>query len=202
MIKNIKQKTNQLLLFLILIYPIGGSLVLDPPFSSRSIIGAPIAAILMGLGMITLFTMLQKIRKGILTKAIACLVGACLTLNIFTFMSFYFFHYPSLSADYWGWQYGAKDIVSYFVSQEENYDELIMEPAFNGPDIFFKFYAPTACQNCRTGVIHNAYDPLKKQLFATTPSYLYQQAITNFITKKKILYPDGTVAFHIGEIVQ
>lgn len=77
-----------------------------------------------------------------------------------------------------------------------------MAPEFNAPDIFFKFYAPNDCNKCRIGLPDTNYNPLIKQLFAVTRKYLHERPYIKFKTQKTIYYPNGTIAFQIGEIVK
>ena len=77
-----------------------------------------------------------------------------------------------------------------------------MAPEFNAPEIFFKFYAPNSCLKCRIGLPDNFYNPSRKQLFALSPTYLSNNQVLKFKIKKTIYYPNKTIAFQIGEIVQ
>lgn len=118
------------------------------------------------------------------------------------YMKLYFVAYPTYSSDFWGWQYGAKDIVGYFVQHEKHYDQLVMAPEFNAPDIFFRFYAPSHCQKCTVGLPENNFNPKLKQLFAVTPAYVVQHPEYHFQTLQTISYPNHTIAFIITQIVQ
>ncbi len=73
---------------------------------------------------------------------------------------------------------------------------------FNAPYIFIKFYAPNNCEKCRIGTPDDSYIPTRKQLFAVTPAYLQQRPNLKFFSLKKIYYPNKTVAFQIGSVVQ
>lgn len=196
-IKN--KKSAQLLMYWFLIYPIAGAVTADAPFTSRSIIGAPLFAILTSLGITITILKCKKFVHGYILTFI---ITAVIMLNVSFFAKFYFTQYPLYSSNFWGWQYGAKDIVQYFVLQEKNYDEIIMAPEFNAPEIFFKFYAPNDCKKCRVGLPENFYNPHRKQLFAVTPTYLQNNLAYRFEVIKTIFYPNNTIAFQIGEIVQ
>jgi len=197
-VKNIRKKFFQLLLFLLIIYPVGGALVADGPFTSRDIIGAPIFAFLIALG---IMAFAEWIKKTIpYPKIISTFIAILILANCIFFLRFYFITYPLYSSGYWGWQYGPKYIVSYFLKEKNNYDDEIMQPIFNGPDIFFKFYAPNNCSKCRLGVPDNMLDRRRKQLFALTPDYLLKNPGFHFKTKKTIYYPNGSIAFVLGEI--
>jgi len=199
LVKDIKQKYSQLLLYWLVIYPIGGAITAEGPFTARTIIGAPLAALFISLGTVALIQYLSKV-TNVNTRIPNYILQLVLLANLYVFLQFYFVKYPLYSSDFWGWQYGARDIAKYFVSQQSKYDELIMAPEFNSPEIFFKFYAPNDCNKCRIGLPDTNYNPLIKQLFAVTPKYLHERPYIKFKTQKTIYYPNGTIAFQIGEI--
>jgi hypothetical protein len=121
-------------------------------------------------------------------------------LDLFVFAKFYFTVYPLYSSDFWGWQYGARDIVTYFSAHEASYDDLIMAPEFNAPDIFFKFYAPDNCGKCKIGLPDNYYIKGRRQLFAITPTYMASNSNFIYTPVKTIYYPNGGIAFVLSEI--
>ncbi len=196
---NIKKTSSQIILLLLSIYPLGAALVASGPFTGRTIIGAPLFSLIIGYGISSYLELFKhKLTKTLSSLAIILLIF----LNLIQFLFFYFGRYPLLSADFWGWQYGAKDIVGYFVKNESQYDQLIMAPEFNAPEIFFKFYAPNDCKKCLIGLPETNLDPQKRQLFAVTPDYLSKNPGYKLSTKKIIYYPNGSIAFRIGEIVK
>ncbi|MBU0709039.1 hypothetical protein KJ596_04840, partial [Patescibacteria group bacterium] len=105
---------------------------------------------------------------------------------------------------YYGWQYGPREIISYFQKNNADYEELIMDYHFNSPGIFFKFYAPENYDQCRVGSIQELFDPKKKQLFAYRPEIIEENWLffqdKNVRTIKLIPYPNGEPAFHLFEI--
>jgi hypothetical protein len=113
----------------------------------------------------------------------------------------YFINYNLHSSDFWGWQYGAKPVMSYFLQHSQSYDQLILMGNFNSPEIFPKFYDPeNSCQSkCIIGNL-SFYDPTKKQLFAIG-SDLIAKTPPNFLLQKleTIYYPNHEPAFFIVE---
>jgi 4-amino-4-deoxy-L-arabinose transferase-like glycosyltransferase len=190
------RKTSQLLIFWLFIYPLAGAITTSPPFTSRSIIGAPLFAIFIAIGIIETTKFLPY------KKLVSATILLLIIINIFSFSNFYFRKYPLYSSDYWGWQYGARDIVKYFATNEQKYGQLIMAPEFNAPEIFFKFYSPNNCLTCNVGTPDTNYNPSLKQLFAVTPYYLNNHPGLEFNTLKTIYYPNESIAFKIGEVVQ
>ena len=196
---RIKIQAYQLLFLWLLLYPLSGAVVYESPFTSRSIIGGPLVALIVALSIVIV---IKKIELTKIQYAISFVIIMLFAYNFFVFLQFYFIQYPLKSAGFYGWQYGAREIVQYFKENESKYDELIMSPEFNAPEIFFKFYAPHACSKCKVGFPDTNYHSKRKQLFAVTPSYLSSHTELSFQSLKMIYYPNGSIAFQIGKIVQ
>lgn len=198
--KNIKKKENKIILVWLLLYPVG-SVVAGAdgggPFATRSIIGVLVFQIITALGIVYVASLIKKTNHQLaLYVGIVLLFIASCILYLYA----YFVQYPLYSEDFWGWQYGAHDIVDYFVQKETQYDQEIMTPEFNAPDIFFKFYAPNQCKKCVVGLPQDFFNPRMKQLFAVTPVYLQEHQEFRMLTQRRIIYPNGETAFYIGEI--
>jgi len=199
--KKIDKPTTALLLWLIL-YPVGSMLTIDKSAqATRSIIGIIPLTIISALGLYYLTISILKIKK-ILTYSSMLIVFIIILISFLNYLNIFFTKYTSYSSDFWGWQYGAKDIVKYFSTKEPYYDQLIMAPEFNAPEIFFKFYEPKDCLKCKVGLPDTNLDFSLKQLFAVTPNYLQIHSSYNLKILKTIYYPNGKIAFLIGEIVQ
>jgi len=193
-----KSTSSKILILWLVLYPIAGAITFDPPFTSRSIIGAPLFAIFISTGFLNPICLLKKTIPPKL--AITVLLIAVL-LNFGFFLKFYFQVYPKISWGFWGWQYGAKEIVEYFSTNQKFYDELIMAPEFNKPEIFFKFYAPNSCQKCLVGLPSDSYKPGVKQLFAVTQEYIHNNQTLTYEVIKTIQSPSNTPAFYIIKII-
>ena len=118
----------------------------------------------------------------------------------FIYYIFLLQRYPLYSADFWGWQYGPKEIVNYFEKVQSQYDDLYMAGEFNGANILIPFYSPEDCKKCSLGNFDN-YNPNRKQLFAVTENYLSSFG-SNIVFKVvyKVYYPDNKIAFVLGEL--
>ncbi|MBI3955143.1 glycosyltransferase family 39 protein [Candidatus Gottesmanbacteria bacterium] len=204
LIQVFKNKKYELLfvIFMLLLFPVADSLTKDKtPFATRSYLGVIPFHLLIAFGIYASYRMLvflklwknQAIRKALLVTFFLIVVNSVLTLTI------KFQQNPLTTSDYWGWQFGARDIVTYFKQVEPQYDQLIMEPKFNAPDVFFKFYAPETCKKCVIGDF-KAYNPAKKQLFALSAEYLAENKISPYTIHKIIYYPNKSVAFKIIEL--
>jgi 4-amino-4-deoxy-L-arabinose transferase-like glycosyltransferase len=197
LLRSWKKKSSRLLLWWLLLYPIGAAVAADPPFTGRTVIGAPLSALLISLGIVTT---VRFVKQYIPRRIAFSIIATVITLNFVFFLQFYFIRYPLYSADFWGWQAGPKEIVAYFEEKKNQYDEEFMIGEFNAPYIFFKFYAPNGCEKCTLGVPNEVYNPERKQLFAVSPTYLTQHPEIKFLTKKIIYYPNKKPAFLIGEV--
>ena len=192
-----KKKSSRLLLWWLLLYPIGAAVAAEPPFTGRTVIGAPLSAILISLGIVTVVRLAKKYVPRHVSFGI---IAGALAVNFVFFLQFYFIRYPLYSADFWGWQAGPSEIVQYFEENKSNYDEEFMIGQFNAPYIFFRFYAPYGCEKCKLGEPHTSYNPQLRQLFAVSPHYLKSHPEIRFAAKKFIYYPNNKVAFIIGEV--
>ena len=201
MARNLNRE-KVLILGLLLLYPLGGALSTDSPVSSRSILGSAVAAILSGYGSVVLVewvTGMNRIDRKIATSAT---IGLVVIVSLYSFGGYLveYREYPTVSADYWGWQDGPEDIIAYFELVEDEYDQLIMTGEFNAPHMFFRFYAPEGCHKCMIGEI-DSFDASQRQLFALKPHHIDQlDPAYSTSTKHTVRYPDGSVAFRLIEI--
>ncbi len=191
-----------ILLLWTILFPSGSMLTTDRSVqATRSIIGIVPLQIFSALGLIYLLELI-KIKKA--KEYVLSLFLIIIFISLGLYLYVYFKIYPSYSANFWGWQYGPKPIMAYFLSHQNLYDDLYMSGEFNGSDIFLKFYDPISlCQNkCRIGDFlrePGIINKNKKQLFALSPDYLKKSAFgSKFDILKTILYPNKQTAFLIG----
>jgi len=178
-----------LMLIALLIYPLANIFTdSSSPQATRTIFAIIPFTILSAVGL----KQLMQLVKSQIFKILIFLI------LIFSFINFWklFQKYPLYSSDFWGWQYGPQEIMPYYISQSNNYDQLCLQGVFNAPEIFIKFFDPQnicqdKCQICDTTI----FDSSKRQIFAVSDSYEYDSKI--FDIKKTIYYPNSEVAFHI-----
>ncbi|OGL53254.1 hypothetical protein A3K55_02070 [Candidatus Shapirobacteria bacterium RBG_13_44_7] len=191
-----KSKHTSWIITWLLLYPLSDLFTNSiGPQATRTIIGVIPFQLLTGLGLYSFF---HHFSSPITVTAFFVVLGIS-TLYFFQKLSLY----PQYSSDYWGWQSGPREVVKYFLSQKDNYDQLCLEGKFNSPKIFIKFYDPTnqcsdKCQICDS----TSFDSQSKQLFALSQeSYdkLNNQG-KNITIHHLITYPNGQPAFVIGEI--
>ncbi len=181
-----RQKRHLLFVVLALfaIYPITDILTQDgvrPPYTySIYILVLPAALCIMYAvdSLIHLTTSLSRLKRYM--SRLVIVGGIVYGLVYFTlYMSAYITPTPN-TVGFYGWQWGPREIISYFKLHESEYDELYMQGAFNAGDIFVPFYDPEGqCRGkCRLGGFER-YNPNKRQLFALQASDLdsYMSAV-------------------------
>jgi len=209
--KIIKNKRTELffVIFLLLLFPLPDSLTTnDTPFATRSYLGVLPFSVLIAFGIYALFQLLLLLPGKI--KTIGEITTASVLFVVIVFSVFKllqaFVNNPLTTSDFWGWQYGPRDIMKYFLTVDNHYDDLYMSGEYNGAEIFLKFYDPenTCLGKCKIGDLWRnpaIYDPSRRQLFALSPDYLNKSDFKDlFILKKTLYYPDGKTAFLIGEV--
>src|SRR3990167_9019791 len=203
MLMKKKDPRIYLILFLLLIYPTGNAIALEGPFATKSIVGVIPFSIISALGLSKVLDLIMQFNNKAFKMGIAIIIFGYITVSLAGYCQALFKEYPIYSANYWGWQYGPKTIISYLLKERNNYDELYFSVDFNGPDIFLKFYDPEGeCNNCKLGGIDD-YSPKKKQLFSIRVEALNEAKSKNIMLEfkriKTIYYPGGSEAFYIGE---
>ncbi len=196
-----RKKSDLLILSLLLIHPLAGAITNDThPLATRSIVGSLSWPLVSAVGFSTLNNFFGKY------KLLFCFMLLMVSsFFIMTYLNRYFYEYPMYSSDFWGFQYGPREIMKYFIKNESKYDQMYIEGAFNGTDILIKFYDPyNDCKNkCFDGTLDREYDPRKRQLFALAISKESEKMMNDahfFKIIETIYYPNHKPAFYIGEI--
>ncbi|MBI2443101.1 MAG: glycosyltransferase family 39 protein [Candidatus Levybacteria bacterium] len=196
-----------LMLWLLLLYPLGSALTSDGILSTRSVIGIIPLSFFSAIGLAGLVIIMLKKFHALLTILLLSVFALIMLFSSGMYLRAYYRDYPLYSADFWGWQEGPKYIMQYFLANKDRYDDLYMSGEYNSGEIFLKFYDPTniCSSKCKMGDFMRQpelYNPARKQLFALSPEYIAQSPLdTRFKTLHNVYYPNGTVAFKIGVIV-
>jgi 4-amino-4-deoxy-L-arabinose transferase-like glycosyltransferase len=190
--------------FLLLLYPLGSSLAATDggaPLAFRSIIGTLPLTFLAALG---ISLTINKFQNKLLSSSIMAILILLSVSGIIVYLKEYHTKYPSYSSDFWGWQFGPRDVMKYFLSVKDYYDDLFLMGDFNSPEIFIKFYDPkNVCQEKCTIAGIEKYNPTRRQLYAiSNPRQKEIPPNLKMTTKKIVYYPDNTPAFLIGELVK
>jgi len=193
-----ERKYLSFFLMLLIVYPFGSIFTSINPQAIRSIFGVIPFQVITAVGIVTI---LKVMKKKIFKTIFLLIIMIIISVSFFNFLMLYK-KYPLYSSDFLGWQYGPKEIISYFITQHKNYDELYMTSDFNAPEIFLKFYdQKKECFNCLIGGV-DKFNPQKKQLFALRVEEVkkLEEIKRKFKIKKIIYYPNRDEAFYIGEI--
>lgn len=198
----------------LVIYPLG-SAVAGSPIFTRGIPGLIVLQIAAAQGiyvavwgiyrLVTRVRTLQRYRAAVIPAASALLLLVWLGA-MGQFMGAYLGAYPLYSSGYWGWQWGAGPIVSYFEAHHGQYDSELMNAEFNAPDELLRFYSTPDTGQCSACTITNVADPAavraqyaprSRQLWAVSPSALQGSTLNNVPHRVvgHLIYPNGQVAF-------
>ncbi|MCZ6633438.1 MAG: glycosyltransferase family 39 protein [bacterium] len=102
-----KREESRVLWLWLALYPIPAALT-GEPHAIRSIVAAPLFAILSGCGIYTLWTRLQSKRQRRIFTTGAVLIGVTSGL---VYLKLYYVDYPKYSG--WWWEYGLKEVIAY-----------------------------------------------------------------------------------------
>jgi len=195
------------------VYPVAA--IVSPPLSTRSITGVLVFQIAVAQGIYTAVmaagwiaervAALRPYRQGAVTAA-AVLILITGQQAATGFVKHYFTAYRSYAAGWWGWQYGAKQIVSTFMAHRGEYDRLLMDSTFNGAEELVTFYTwpdRNRCPNCSVTIIpqdannYPEYRPQEQTLWAVAP-YRFPNTFLAHVPYRavgEVTYPDGSIAF-------
>lgn len=198
-LKKIKKtKFSIIILSWLILYPIPDVFTAQTsPYATRSIIGVIPFQIISSLGLLFLVNFFQRHYLKITFFLFVT------TITLISFRKYFLLsrQYPLYSSDFWGWQYGPRQTLSYFLKHQSSYQLLCLEGDFNGSEIFIKFYDPSdkclgKCQICD----HSRLNINQRQLFSLSQkSYDTLKYKVNFLVLDTIKYPNGKPAFYIGE---
>lgn len=170
------------------------------PTATRGVVGLIPFSFLIGLGF---WKLLAILKNHSATRLILVSVSLFFVIYEAVFFShMYFRKYPHYASDYWGWQSGPEEIIKYFKSVQDSYDDLFMSGYFNAPGIFIPFFDPTGtCKGCRIAGI-DSFDPNRKQLFAVRPedikNYRKMRPDLEFKSLRTVDLPGGNPEFYVG----
>jgi 4-amino-4-deoxy-L-arabinose transferase-like glycosyltransferase len=199
-----------LVLWWLVLYPVGPSLMTEIPSASRSLIGAPAFCLLAGLGIATVLDgverMLASMRwRRVASAAVAAAVLLAVGRESARYLEAYFVDYPKFSAaGTHGFQYGYRELIQYMESQRGRFDQLmITHTDANQPHIFPLFYDRvdplrwsrdhwTGYQIVYPDLV-SSYSIRPGTLFAVLPSEV--ALFQDYEIERRIETPSGEVAF-------
>lgn len=186
--RNISKPEYALISLWLFIYPLGGSLTNDGvPHATRTLIGAPLFAILTAIGVYIVHSKLPKI-SNILTIFIVVVF----LLEFFNFLPTYFRNYPIASQSWW--EYGQGQVFSAIKKNTSGNESLcLLNTEYWHEETLTKYYL---------GINNNykiTYDPngpgcLTSQVLVLNPQTIPPQEYTSF---KTIYSLDGNPIWRI-----
>lgn len=147
LIKNFSKAESKLLLIWLLIYPLGGSLTNDGvPHATRTLIGAPLFAMLTAIGLFFVIKALPRF-----SKLIVSVIVIVLFLEFSKFCHVYFDLYPQKSLTWWG--YGQKQIFDYVANNENIFDTVCLDNLnYWNEETLTKYYLPKTTLEIISGI--------------------------------------------------
>jgi 4-amino-4-deoxy-L-arabinose transferase-like glycosyltransferase len=140
-------------------------------------------------------------------RLISVALLATVVLSGWRFWTGPYHRYPLVSADYWGWQYGPRPMIQYFLAHQEDYDQFVMDGDFNEAWVFLDVYIRDAGAR-RKAVIGDisALDTSKRQLFGMRAERWQRlvsavPALENVMRIRAVVrYPNGQDAMYLVDV--
>lgn len=217
--KGLKYKKWKLVIVWLVIAPIPAAITRDPVHARRAFNMVYPLSILLGIGFVELW------KKQLVWKII--FVGIWLWSAGLYFLSYYVFTPLQTFRGSAGWQYGYKQLVEFIEPIKNNYEQIVVDTAYQGPYAYFLYYGKYPPQKYQPQAKLVKDDPLglgegpgydKYQfrkifwphdrgisgtLFAGPPEKIPLTDIDASKTKllKTIYFPDNSVAFYVVEVL-
>lgn len=176
----------------------------QPPYTF-ALVGATLAIpFLGGLALIGL-ERLTVSRPRIMTAAASLMLAGTVIVGL-RFYAGPYQAYPMISAGYYGWQYGPREMIGYYKAHAAAYDEFFMDGNYNAANAFLDFYILDEEQR-RKAVIGDLsqWDLAKRQLFAVRAEIWEGRYEAGWPAKESlrilatIPYPNGEPAAYLVE---
>jgi hypothetical protein len=179
-----------LVIFWLIIFPLGGSLTNDGvPHATRTLIGAPIFSILTSIGLFLAYQKLKTIlRSKMILNIYIYLFTIIVTLSLVIFLYRYYFIYPQVSAPFW--QYGNKEIFDLVNQLAPQYQRACLENLdYWNTKPLIGYYL----KNHDLQIIADTTDPrcLKPKTILVTANKIY-----NLNPVQTILSPQGKIIYY------
>jgi 4-amino-4-deoxy-L-arabinose transferase-like glycosyltransferase len=216
-----RDRAPLLVLAWLLLYPIGPSLMTEIPSASRGIIGAPAFCMLAALGGGALLRLVPQLTSR---RALAWFLqimlltagGFFLAPQVHHYWRIYTTDYPQYSAKYYyGFQFGHREVVRYFLDHRDEYDQMILSTTDNNqPQSFLLFYSAFPPDLYHSGGEAELTRTLKMRVGSPEDLLLYRRfprllfavveeelaLFSDYEVKQRVLAPDGTAAFVIASV--
>ncbi|HYD47421.1 MAG TPA: LamG-like jellyroll fold domain-containing protein [Terriglobales bacterium] len=205
-----RDRASKLIVWWLVLYPVGASLMTEIPSATRAFIGAPAFCMLVAIGFLAslqILGFLAHFRPLRLALQGIALVAATYFFvpEVQAYLRAYWNDYPKYSAPtYGGFQYGYRQAIDYMEAHRDQYDILLMTAVeVNQPQIFPLYFRGVPPGQEDGYLILNPaefsrYSPDKRILAALRPSDL--DLFSEYEIKKTITAPGGQVEFVIADI--
>ena len=212
-----RERTDGLLLWWLVLYPVGPSLMTEVPSASRGIIGAPALCLLAASGVAAAWKTLHQwgghrsVAPVVHRLALLGAIGV-FTVQLLQYLRAYFVDYPRQSASgYAGFQYGYRDVIHDMESERSKYDLLMLTTTdTNQAQIFPLFYNRvdprrwSTQHDCGYRVTDPAafgqYSMDRHTLYALRPSDLL--LFSRYSIRRRVAGPGGQAEFFVAEVLQ
>lgn len=197
--KYFSKKSSFLLILSFVLFPLPTLFSDAPsPHASRSLVGILPMIVISAAGLSSILIWIIK-QKNAIKVLLLSIISIIITFSVLNF-HLLLLNYPKYSSDYWGWQAGPRQIIQDFEKNQGQYQTLVMEGVYNGPDALIKFYTANK-PSIQSHVILRDFDPsvLKtNELFAVsanTFSNSEQKELVKIV--KTLYYPSGEPSFYL-----
>ena len=201
-----RKRPHLILMVWLLAYPLAAAVAVEPHHALRSFIGAPIFAIISGVGLGVLY---QQIGRPKVRALVVAVFSAALFVSAGLWASAYFGTYRSYGAP--AWKYGFEEALE--VAGETSAPCLVMSNELMGPQLFSLFYRQVDPATFQAAPLWSMPD-LKIESYTLgtfhvlpVAAALAQHPDCAFITEPwerlpdtdghTVHYPDGTVALEV-----
>jgi 4-amino-4-deoxy-L-arabinose transferase-like glycosyltransferase len=210
-----RNRASKLVLWWVLLYPIGPSLMTEIPSASRGFIGSAGLCLLTGIGFAAALRALSFAlrRRAIhLPAQVAAVAAAAAFLlpEVKSYLHAYFVDYPTYSAlTPGGFQYGYRDVIHYMETQRGKYERLMLTATdVNQPYIFPLFYRPIDPRDwvARHDTGYTILAPNEFSRYSMRQSILYaldprdMDLFSDYDVEKRVVAPGGRLAYLVADV--
>ena len=166
--------------------------------SLRTLIDAPLVAIIISLGLLIIFEPIKKHRVIFRTALLFIVAGYIYSTAWFA--DFYLLHYPNELSEFR--QYGWKQVALFAISQKDNYDYIHVDPRFGTqgpytygvPQLYFLFYSHF------DPALYNT-DPLRQENKSNFENFIFEEIDwSKYSHPSHDLYVGSPWSFPVNEI--
>ena len=205
-----RDRASKLVLWWLMLYPLGASLMTEIPSASRGFIGVGALCLLTAIGFysgLQVIGWIGHFRPLRLTLQTASLLAATYFFvpEVQAYLRAYWYEYPKYSAPtYGGFQYGYRQAIDYMEKHRSEYDILLMTAVeVNQPQIFPLYFRGVPPGQDDGYLILNPaefgrYSENKRILGAVRPSDL--DLFSKYDIKETITAPGGQTEFVIADL--